>query len=106
MERGWRLLRPWVWAFDTLGLVLDLGALSAGLAQHTLRHAWRAWCLQEFVHGTRRDVAVGNEALRLLPDLDLDKTRKWAGTCAEARTVAGCVLVACVLGQQVGWRES
>ena len=56
IDRGWRLVREWVWEYDFAAVCLDLfpprvlPSLLSGLAgvAHNLRQGWRAWCFQKW----------------------------------------------------------
>ena len=70
IDRGWRLVREWVWEYDFAAVCLDLfpprvlPSLLSGLAgvAHNLRQGWRAWCFQKWANSGRHEVQQLEEA--------------------------------------------
>ena len=85
---GWRLVRPWVWYHDLTGSNLNFGVNEeVGLRQHIVRNAWRAWCLCQHVASNRRDHDIDCFSSQYFHRIDWKKTRLFAGSCPEARSV-------------------
>ena len=98
LERGWRLLLPWLWKHDLSGATLDLRTPVAplqkdrpGRPQHQVRVGWRAFCALRWLDSGRHEVRdlqlswVGGHAF---PEVDWEDVRQWASSAAPAVTVA------------------
>ena len=57
LQRGWRLVRPFLWKCDASLDLLDLTepAWDVRLLQHSVRSGWRAWCLAQHRLSKRHD---------------------------------------------------
>ena len=97
LDRGWSLLRPWVWSHDFAQVTLDLSpprpspSLVSGLvslAQHKVRQGWRAWCFGKWSESGRHEIRELSFDSDTFCQIDFPSIRKWALEAAPAATVA------------------
>ena len=91
LDRGWTLLRPFVWKCEASNDLLDLHdpAWDVRLLQHAARSGWRAWCLRQHALAKRHDSHCADlEPFAFFSQIDVDQVRSWALSCPEARTVS------------------
>ena len=99
LNRGWVLTEGWKWSHELAGVTLSLstprgaGAIEdrIGVAQRSIRQAWRAWVAVQWLHSDRhelRDMNLWREGGNGLRNLDWKVTRTWAHSSAPAATVA------------------
>ena len=95
LNRGWVLTEGWKWSHELAAVTLSLstprgaGAIEdrIGIAQHSIRQAWRAWV----AHSDRHELwamFLWREGGNGLRNVDWKATRKWAQSSAPAATVA------------------
>ncbi|CAL1138292.1 unnamed protein product [Cladocopium goreaui] len=98
IDRGWRLVREWVWEHDFAAVALDLFPPRvlpsllpglAGVAQHNLRQGWRAWCFQKWANSGRHEVQQLEEATSaIFRNLNFQDIRDWALSNGTASSIA------------------
>ena len=98
IDRGWRLVREWVWEHDFAAVALDLFSPRvlpsllpglAGVAQHNLRQGWRAWCFQKWANSGRHEVQQLEEATSaIFRNLNFQDIRDWALSNGTASSIA------------------
>ena len=97
LDRGWSLLRPWVWSHAFGQVTLDLSpprpspSLIPGLtsiSQHNVRQGWRAWCFLKWANSGRHEIRDLSFDSNTFCQLDFTSIRQWALHAAPAATVA------------------
>ena len=77
--------------------------------QHVVRDVWRVWCLRRHMASERRDAQLDcfHDAAGYFHRIDWHATRKFAASCAEARTLAcGATFSPAALGGRMPHRPS
>jgi len=90
-SHGWDRTAEWKWTHSDSGCRLDFSSAGdIGQRQHVVRDAWRAWCLRRHMASERRDAQLDclYHAAGYFRPIDWHATRKFAASCAEARTLA------------------
>ena len=106
LDRGWTLLRPFVWKCEASNDLLDLHdpAWDVRLLQHAARSGWRAWCLRQHALAKRHDSHCADlEPFASFSQIDVDQVRSWALSCLRpglSRLVLLSVLSCCRAGRE------
>ena len=89
---AWLLSRTsdWKWTHDITRHSLDLTvAGEPGARQHSVRDAWRAWCLQRHMSSLRRDADLDCfDEHGCFHRIDWEATRTFASSGPEARAIS------------------
>ena len=110
VSHGWDRTAGWKWTHSDSGCCLDLSSAGdIGQRQHVVGDAWRAWCLRRHMASERRDVQLDclHDAAGCFRRINWHATRKFAASCAEARTlVCGATFSPAALGGRMPHRPS
>ena len=111
VSHGWNRTAGWKWTHSDSGCCLDLSSAGdIGQRQHVVGDAWRAWCLRRHMASERRDVQLDclhDAAGCYFRRINWHATRKFAVSCAEARTlVSGATFSPAALGGRMPHRPS
>ena len=90
LQRGWHLVRPFLWKCDASLDLLDLTepAWDVRLLQHSVRSGWRAWCLAQHRLSKRHDAHCADlDRFTSFSQIDVEQARSCALSCPEARTI-------------------
>ena len=88
---GWVEIGPWKWKHDLGDMTINAVTQIRDLPQlaHKLRNSWRIFQWEQFLNSNRHETAdFIDTPLKDICKIDLNRTRSWLFSSAEARTIA------------------